>query len=136
MDIKTIKRYKKYSTPKLIEICQTHFNRYIRERDNKKEFGCISCNSPSFTDAGHYIAVGSCSALRFHELNANGQCKACNYFKHGNPIEYRRRLISRYGRKEVEELEELQLIYKQQRNFKWDRVVLIEKIEYYKNKRA
>ena len=36
MNAKTVQKYKKYSTPKLIEIAQRHFNKYIRLRDAER----------------------------------------------------------------------------------------------------
>lgn len=88
--------------PKLAKKAQIVFNRFIRERDKDK--GCISCGR-SVSEAGHYYSQGHYSALRFNEINTNGQCTFCNCFLHGNLIDYRKGLIKRYGEKKVNELE-------------------------------
>ena len=84
--------------PKLLKKAQIVFNRFIRERDKDK--GCISCGS-QVTEAGHYYSQGHHSALRFNEVNVNGQCTRCNCFLHGNLIQYRNGLISRYSEVEI-----------------------------------
>lgn len=93
---------------------QAAFNRYIRIRDYGEP--CISCgklmdwaNTSSITgsevDAGHYRSRGAASHLRFNTYNTNGQCVACNRNKSGNVVEYRERLIAKYGLQIVERLE-------------------------------
>ena len=89
-----------------IKITQATFNKYIRLRD--KEKGCISCGNKlgSKFDAGHYMNANNHWNVRFNELNVNGQCVACNQHKHGNLIEYRKRLVKLIGVENVEWLEE------------------------------
>jgi len=83
---------------------QKVFNKYIRERD--KEQPCISCDKPKGAEqAGHYRSVGGSPELRFNENNCFGQCISCNMHKHGNLIEYRKRLIKRIGQEQVDYLE-------------------------------
>jgi hypothetical protein len=84
---------------KLLKKAQIVFNRFIRERDKDK--GCISCGS-QVTEAGHYYSQGHHSALRFNEVNTNGQCTRCNCFLHGNLIHYRNGLWSRYTKQEID----------------------------------
>jgi len=84
--------------PKLLKKAQIVFNRWIRERDKDK--GCISCGS-KVTEAGHYYSQGHHSALRFNEVNTNGQCTRCNCFLHGNLINYRNGLLKRYSEVEI-----------------------------------
>lgn len=89
-----------------LNLFQKVFNAYIRTRD--KNSRCISCNTTLIGrkfDAGHYRAVGSNPQLRFHEENVWGQCVPCNRDKHGNLIEYRKRLIEKIGVEKVEYLE-------------------------------
>lgn len=81
---------------------QKAFNTWIRNRDKDK--GCISCGA-QVTEAGHYFSQGHHSALRFNEVNTNGQCTRCNCFMHGNLISYRQGLIKRYGEDIVKKLE-------------------------------
>ncbi len=89
---------------------QTAFNGYIRARDHGKP--CISCGQyeqDRFTgghfDCGHYRSTGAAAHLRFHTLNAHGQCKHCNRDLSGNVVEYRKGLIDRIGQDRVEQLE-------------------------------
>lgn len=96
------KKQKTTPLPKLLKKAQSVFNTYIRTRDKLR--GCISCGG-DVDHAGHYFAAGSHSALRFHEINVNGQCVGCNTYKHGNLIYYRRGLVHRYGELMVEQLE-------------------------------
>jgi len=107
--------------PQLIkEAHQDGFNPYIRIRDKDKP--CISCGRHEWEipdkytggkwDCGHYLSVGSCQELRFHEDNAHKQCKECNggsgkYARKNRTVreEYRERLIERIGLDRVEWLE-------------------------------
>lgn len=130
MDSKIIKRYRQKSTNQLEKIAQEHFNKFIRLRD--KDQKCISCNN-SGNQAGHYFSAGHYRALRFNEDNCNLQCMPCNYYKHGNLIEYRINLVKKIGEKRVKDLEQLAAIYKRC-SFKWDKMTLIEIIETYKQK--
>jgi hypothetical protein len=79
-------------------------NEYIRARDPNI---CISCgvtNSNAW-QAGHYIAVGANSTLRFNEDNIHKQCIHCNMFKGSNATMYRIGLIEKIGVERVEWLE-------------------------------
>lgn len=102
---------------------QKEFNRFIRLRDHDKP--CISCGkSPGEVeesqgwkpggawDCGHFLSVGSHPELRFNELNAHRQCKACNsgsyhHAKKGHTVSqsYRESLVDRIGLSLVEWLE-------------------------------
>lgn len=85
---------------------------YIRQRDANKP--CISCDTlnPSAWHAGHYMSVGSESALRYDPANIHRQCLACNFHKGSNAIQYRIRLVQRIGPAEVERLEGPQPVIK------------------------
>lgn len=89
---------KQKSIPKLLTSCQNYFNKWIRLRDQDK--GCISCGG-KVQEAGHYLSRGHHGALRFNEMNVNGQCTRCNCFLHGNLINYRSGLVKRYGEDKV-----------------------------------
>lgn len=117
--------------PKLLKKAQMVFNAWIRNRDQDK--GCISCGA-EVQQAGHYFSQGHHSALRFNEMNTNGQCIRCNCFLHGNLINYRSGLIKRYGEQKVMLLENSG----QSKVKKWDRVELMAIIMMYgkKNKAA
>jgi hypothetical protein len=114
----------------LLKKAQSVFNLFIRLRDKKK--GCISCADGKVEDAGHYLAMGSFSGLRFDEVNVNGQCHhSCNTGKYGNPKAYREGLVKRYGEKAVNDLEKRSRLSK---SYKWTRGELIEIIEKYTEK--
>lgn len=111
--------------PKLLAKTQIVFNKFIRERDRDK--GCISCGA-EVTEAGHYYSQGHHSALRFNEINTNGQCTRCNRFLHGNLINYRFGLGRRYKKSKIDLLDAVGT-----RNpvKKWTRFELEELIKLY-----
>jgi len=88
---------------------QQAFNAFIRARDQGRP--CISCGAlpgPRYggsMDAGHYRSTGSAPHMRFHLLNCHAQCKRCNRDLSGNPVEYRKALVERYGEDRVAALE-------------------------------
>ena len=87
------------------------FSKFIRLRDSdwRGYCKCISCSTIKQwkeMDCGHYIPKGSDSALKYNEINNNGQCTSCNVYKSGNLIEYRRGLIEKYGEAMVNKLEQ------------------------------
>lgn len=131
MESKIIKRYRKKSIPQLKKIATTHFNRYIRLRD--KNNGCISCNTGQSDHAGHFYSGGHYPALKFNEDNVHGQCIQCNFYKHGNLIEYRLKLENKIGAGRLQQLDNKAKIYKRT-SFKWSKMDLIHKIEAYKQK--
>jgi len=112
--------------PKLLKKAQEVFNKWIRERDKDK--GCISCGG-EVSQAGHYFSQGHHSALRYNEMNTNGQCVRCNMFLSGNLIKYRQGLVKRYGAAKVEQLE---LNADLKKAWKWHRIELEEIIKKYK----
>lgn len=114
------------SIPKLTKKTQTVFNKWIRLRDINK--GCISCGS-EVTEAGHYLSAGHYSALRFNEMNTNGQCTRCNCFLSGNLIHYRQGLVKRYGEERVLMLESAVAVRSVK---KWSRYELEAIINAYK----
>jgi len=94
--------------PQLVKKAQTAFNSYVRARDTGKP--CISCDkplgdAPNTYDAGHYRSVGSAPHMRFVEDNVHGQCKHCNNWLGGNVVEYRKRLLERIGKRQLDLLE-------------------------------
>jgi hypothetical protein len=80
----------------LIAECDTLFSKYIRlfYADKKGNVTCYTCDSilsHTTIQCGHYISRRS-YFLRFDERNARPQCEICNCHKHGNLIEYGKRL--------------------------------------------
>lgn len=130
IEANTIQRYSKKSIPSLIKIATTHFNKFIRLRDQNK--GCVSCGAP-VQHAGHFYSGGHYSALRFLENNVHGQCIRCNKHLHGNLNEYRRKITDRIDNLDLCQLDFLADNYKRT-PFKWDRFDLIHIIETYKRK--
>lgn len=118
-EAKKEKRVKLIELPKLVKQTQEVFNRYIRLRDAGKP--CISCGGYHTLQAGHYIAVGQSSYLRFNENNAAGQCGGCNGPKYGNPIPYRIELRKRIGDLALEQLER---DFLENKRHKWTRADL------------
>jgi len=79
---------------------QVIVNRYVRERDLKAGYGCISCGTHSSPrwDAGHFRSVGSAPHLRFDaDRNISLQCARCNTFLAGNLLAYKDALPKRIG---------------------------------------
>jgi hypothetical protein len=111
--------------PRLLKKAQDVFNAYIRARDRDK--GCISCGA-EVQEAGHYFSQGHHSALRYNEVNTNGQCTRCNKWLHGNLIHYRAGLIKRHGEQKVLLLESSA----RRKAHKWSRVELEAIIQLYK----
>lgn len=110
---------------------QSEFNLFIRNRDQDK--GCISCQYGKVEQAGHFYSAGQYTALRFNEDNVHGQCLQDNYFKHGNLLVYRERLIGRIGIERFKLLERSSLI---NRVHKWSRVELEIIYKMYREKNA
>lgn len=129
MEIKTIKKYEKYSVAELKKMAQKYFNTYIRKRDAGQR--CISCGSGKPNQSGHFYSAGHYNSLRFNEDNCHLQCLRCNYFLHGNLNNYRTRLEAKIGKDRLLALDELAAI---KRAFKFDRFTLIDLIETYKLK--
>lgn len=80
------------------------FSEYIRRRDRC----CISCGKKDDwrnLDAGHYYARTAGLATFFDPRNVNGQCRACNLFRHGNLPAYALALKAKYGPDILEELD-------------------------------
>ena len=117
------KKKKELSLPRLEKKAQDTFNAFIRLRDCNKS--CISCPGP-VEHAGHYFSQGHHPALRFNEVNTNGQCRRCNHFLSGNLIHYRSGLVKRYGEQKVLLLE----FAARRPGKKWTRFELMAIIQY------
>lgn len=112
---------------------------------------CITCGKPMLINSkesctGHLIKVfdGNKSnfSVAFEEINSAPQCSTCNRYHGGKPDIMLRKLIEKYGQKEIDRLYikrhnpmkldkfTLDLIYKEYKR-KYDELVLI-KGEYWK----
>lgn len=106
--------------------------RWVRLRD--EQLPCISCGTyvTNQWDGGHYYKAELYSGVIFNEINVNKQCCECNGDNmHGNPIEYRKGLIRKYGEAKVMELDVLAI---QKKQYSWTRDELIEITNKYKLK--
>ena len=81
------------------------FSRYIRMRDCLETTGCtswglcITCSRRyhiKLLQAGHFIS-GRHNANLFTEEGCHAQCYNCNINLKGNSLEYRRKIIEKYG---------------------------------------
>jgi len=103
---------------------------YVRERDN---WTCITCGTKgdkSNIQCGHYIER-SYIGTAFDERNNNAQCQKCNCWKDGNIRVYAVKLEEKYGAGILQELEHLKV---SNQGKKMSRLVMLEKIEYFKKK--
>lgn len=130
IDSAVIRKYSKRTLGNLVVEAQRHFNAYIRSRDLGRE--CISCGGWHKLEAGHFYSAGKYQALRFDETNVHGQCRSCNYFKSGNLLEYRKRIINRISTEQLKRLDEVAAIT--MRGYKLERIFVISIILKYKNK--
>ncbi len=109
---------------------QKWFNKFIRLRD--AGLPCISCDKPDNgfhqRHASHYRSVGSCSYLRFNEMNVHASCSVCNNHLSGNIGEYTPRLMEKIGGNCFEEIKNAPKLKR------WDVIELKEIIETYKLK--
>lgn len=122
---------KKKTVQQLIKQLQPIFNKYIRLRDEGKP--CISCGEYKTLQAGHFVAVSSCSGLRFDEDNVHGECAGCNCFNESHLIKYQENLIKKIGETDYYMLLELWDHYRRKPK-KWTRDELEEMITEYKQK--
>ncbi len=90
----------------LMSLADKLFSIFIRERDNYVCFTCGRQGDKSNTDCGHYHSR-SCYDLRYNEINNHAQCKRCNIFLEGNKPIYAIRLMEKYGKDVLFELDEI-----------------------------
>lgn len=98
------KTKKKQTYSSLLKKAQAAFNSFIRNRDQGKP--CISCGSYNTAHASHFYAAGSYTGLRFNELNCHLSCVSCNTYHHGNIHEYRKRIVDRIGKENLDKLDQ------------------------------
>jgi len=88
---------------------RAYFHRWVKWRDRDKP--CCACGKdmshlPSkAVHASHYRPAGMNGAIKFHENNVHLGCSRCNSQLSGNLVEYRKRLIDRFGLEPIEWLE-------------------------------
>ena len=84
------------------------FSLFIRLRDSSEQgIGrCCTCDKARHwrdTDAGHWITRAK-EATLFDEQNVHLQCKGCNRFQGGKPLEHEQHIARKYGRDAVERI--------------------------------
>lgn len=104
----TAKRKKQLRTKtEWATLAQAQVNRYVRLRDAGRP--CVSCGKPNDGShqrhASHLRSVKAAKQLRFNLHNIHASCSQCNAAESGNLLEYRRRLVERFGSTYVEDLE-------------------------------
>lgn len=109
------------------------FSVFIRQRDSNSNgyVTCITCGGVYHwmeVDCGHYVPRNH-KNTRFDEQNCHGQCRRCNRFQNGNMDVYSLKMIEKYGKNILNEMQKRKNIIKQ-----WSVSELEERIEYYKSK--
>ena len=101
-------------------------NPYIRTRDESLYGKCI-CSSGKPKHAGHYYPRSTHNGMRFRVNNIHGQSISSNLWKSGDIHAYKKGLIARHGQSYYNQLERDEQLYKQSRNFSFDKynVILI-----------
>lgn len=106
------------------------FAQFIKQRDG---MFCVTCGEyceGRNRQAGHYMPKGACGLeYYFGETNVHVQCAKCNCFLHGNIPNYRKFIIRKYGKKELERIERHYHKPYEKDAYIW----LLEKIEHYEN---
>ena len=122
---------------KLKNKLQQLVNEYVRKRDTHNGYArCISCGKimkAGTFHAGHYYAAGKYENLRFDLDNIHAQCVQCNYYEHGNLIQYRENLIAKIGLERVKKLD-MKAAYYRRHGHKWDDFTLNIMIQDIKEK--
>lgn len=129
---KTKKRQKSVRQ-QYIEKLDEVFSQYIRLRDSDDRgiVECPLCRKRMYWKNAqnmHFISRGVLR-YRFDEDNCHAGCYTCNVCKHGNYIEYTRRMQEKYGIEFVDNMRFNKRVYI------LDTPVLLEMIEEYKIKR-
>lgn len=102
------------SISKLIKECDRLFSIQIRtwgdfEREGESWNSCFTCQRQypiKKLHNGHYLSRYY-KAARWHEDNARPQCMMCNMWKRGDPVVFRRNLITEIGEARVLAVEAL-----------------------------
>jgi hypothetical protein len=102
---------KKTTRQKLEEKADKEFSRYIRLRDRigEENVKCITCNTIApwkQVDCGHFQSRRH-KITRWHEHNANAQCKRCNNWGAGEQFKHAKAIDIKFGKGKAEEIEQL-----------------------------
>ena len=86
-----------------ISVLDSEFSKYIRQSyaDEYGRVKCYTCPTKKpwkQMQNGHFITRGNMAA-RYDEDNCRPQCKECNQFKNGKPVEFAKQLLIELGPK-------------------------------------
>lgn len=123
--VRNERKTKLKTLPQLKKILWKYFSIFIRNRDGHR---CFTCGGKG-NQAGHYIAQGRSSYLKFDERNVHCQCARCNLYERGNLPAYAVALQRKYGFAILVEFERLR-----RKEWKPTRYELEEMIRHYKEK--
>ena len=119
----------KLSRSKLVKQLDSVFSLYIRQRDNGN--GCITCGDKKPVKEMqncHFFTRGRLPT-RWDETNCHSGCYRCNVLLKGNYIVYTIKMIDKYDREYVDQLE-----LKSRSNVKITTMQIREMIDEYKSK--
>lgn len=89
---------KKRSKASLKKALWEVFTKFIKARDKYTCFTCGRRSEGQGMGGGHYKPKGACGAeYYFSEINVNAQCTYCNLTLQGDQVNYRERLVKKYG---------------------------------------
>ena len=108
---KNNKPQKKKIPNSIRERCLASFQklRRVEEANDMGNVTCISCGKAMHwkeAQGGHYISRTNRATELEHD-NVWPQCQQCNGYLHGNPINYRQRLVRRIGEARVKRIEDM-----------------------------
>ena len=106
-----LNKAKKYTAKELEKKLDKVFSHFIRLRaaDDLGYVQCVTCgnwHNWKEVHCGHYMPRAR-KAVRFNEMNCQVQCVKCNYRRSGEHDLFREYLLEKYGKEEVEKLEQL-----------------------------
>lgn len=97
----------KSTVSKLKKQADKVFSIYIRLRDGGV---CITCPEGIGNQAGHFQSRRF-NSTRYDQENVNGQCSACNVFRHGEQYKYALAVDLKFGDGTAEKLSKKSLEY-------------------------
>lgn len=115
MPFKAKKKIKRTKLPKKVKIktLEAKLKSILYPLIKKEEDNiCVSCGKLDMKErdhqVGHFIKAELCNLMwRYNRKILHPQCSACNLWKRGNYVEYRKWMIEKYGEVEVGIIEQL-----------------------------
>jgi len=123
----------KKTIPQLQNTLWPLFSKYIKQTHSHDGINCscYTCGKSIMIgdrdcQAGHWIPR-TYSPTKYEEDNVRPQCSRCNEFNAGMPVHFERNLRLELGCERVEQMKRDSL-----KPWKWNKLDLINQIEYYK----